>query len=126
MYKSQSKKSRRSRCAAPINDVFRIEVRSTEAFLFNWGNASKIEVHITKSRRKAPWIKVHSTEAFNLNWAGIEVRSTESRCEAPWIEVHSTEAFNLNWGDAQTWLGQLLVHNMAHSSNSGSLLRVGL
>ena len=35
---------------------------------------------------------------------GIEVCSTESVSEVPWIEVHSTEMFNLNWGDAQTWL----------------------
>ena len=70
-------------------------MRSTEAFLFNWGNASGIEVC--------------STEAFNFNWAEIEVRSTQSRREASWIEVRSTEAFKLNWGDAQTWLGQLLV-----------------
>ena len=37
------------------------------------------------------------------------MHSTELRCEVPWIEMRSTEAFNLNWGDAQTWLGQLLV-----------------
>ena len=41
--------------------------------------------------------------------SGIKVCSTESRSEAPLIEVRSTEAFLLNWGDAQTWLGQLLV-----------------
>ena len=46
-----------------------IEVHSTEAFLFNWGDASRIEVC--------------STKAFNLNWAGIEVRTNE--------------AFNLNF-----------------------------
>ena len=50
--------STESRCEAPW-----IEVRSTEAFLLNWGDAS-----------------------------GIEVRSTESSCEAPWIEERSTEA----------------------------------
>ena len=81
----------------------------TEAFLFNWGDASGIEVRCTESRCEAPWIEMRSTEAFNLNWAGIEKRSTESWCEAPWIEVRSTEAFNLNWRDAQIWLGQLLV-----------------
>ena len=64
-----------------------IEVRSTKAFLFNWGDASGIEVCSTESRRKALWIEVCSTEAFNLNWAGIEVHSTEFRCEAPWIVV---------------------------------------
>ena len=83
-------------------------MRSTEAFLFNWGDASGIEVRSTESNCEAPRIEVCSTEAFNLNWAGIEVRSSESRRKAPWIQVYSTEAFNLNWGDAQTWLGQLL------------------
>ena len=45
----------------------------------------------------------------------IQVRSIESRVKAPWIEVHSTEIFLLlvlNWGDAQTWLGQLVVLNI--------------
>ena len=63
-------RSTESRCEAAG-----IEVRSTEAFLFNWGDAP-----------------------------GIKVRSTESRRKVPWIEVRNTEAFNLNWGDAQTWL----------------------
>ena len=79
----------------------------------------------TESRREVPWIEVHSTEAFLSNWgdaSGIELRSTESRCNAPcfvvhstdafnlnWVEMRCTKAFNLNWGDAQTWLGQLLV-----------------
>ena len=84
-------------------------MHSTEAFLFNWGDASGIEVHSTEPRCKAPWIEVRGTEAFNLNWTGIEVRSTESRHKVPWIEGRSTKAFNLNWGDAQTWPGQLLV-----------------
>ena len=72
-------------------------MHSTEAFLFNWGDASRIEGHSTKTRHEAPYIEGRSTEVFNLNWAGIEVCSTESRCEAPWIEVHSTKASNLNW-----------------------------
>ena len=38
-----------------------IEVRNTEAFLFNWGDASGIEGR--------------STEAFILNWAGIDVHT---------------------------------------------------
>ena len=53
-----------------------IEVRSTEAFLFNWSDAFRIEVRSTKSRSKAPWIEVCSTEAFLFNWvdaSGIEV-----------------------------------------------------
>ena len=84
-------------------------MRSTEAILFNWGDASirdREAQHRVKARM--PW-KVRSTKVFNLNWAGIKVRSTESRRKAPWIEGRSTEAFNLNWDDAQTWLGQLLV-----------------
>ena len=71
-------------------------MRSTEAFLFNWGDASGIEVRSTESRCEEPWIKVRSSEAFNLNETGIEGRSTESRREEPWIEGRSTEAFNLN------------------------------
>ena len=58
-------------------------MHSTEAFLFNRGDAFRIEVRSTESRCEEPWIEGHSTEAFNLNWAGIEGRSTE--------------AFNLNW-----------------------------
>ena len=48
---------------------------------FNWDDASGIEVRSTESRREAPWIEVHSTEAFLFNWghaSGIEVRSTEA------------------------------------------------
>ena len=86
-------------------------MRNTEAFLFDWGDASGIEVRSTESRCEAHSLdQGRSTDVFNLNWVGIEGRSTESRCEAPWIEVHSTEVFLLNWGDAQTWLGQLLVY----------------
>ena len=53
-------------------------MRSIEAFLFNWGDVSGIEVRSIMSRCKAPWIEVHSTEAFNLIWVRIEVRSTEA------------------------------------------------
>ena len=79
-----------------------IELHSTEAFLFNWGDASGIEERSTESRSEAPWIELRSTEAFNLKWAEIEVRSqaflfnlgdAKSRQEAPWIEMHSTEDF---------------------------------
>ena len=91
-----------SKCAEPS--------QGAKHLLFNWGDASGIEVSSTESRCEAPWIEMCSTEAFNLNWARIKVHSTESRCEVPWIEVCNIEAFNLNWGDAQTWLGQLLVN----------------
>ena len=78
-----------------IRDRPWIELRSTEAFNLKW---AEIEV------RSQAFL-------FNLGDASrIEVCSTESRCETPWIDVCSTEAFNLNWGDAQTWLGQLLVY----------------
>ena len=60
--------------------------RSTEVFLFTWGDAPGIEVRSTESRCEALWIEVRTTEAFNLNWAVIEVRSTESRQ----VKVRST------------------------------------
>ena len=49
-----------SRCEAPW-----IEVCITEAFLFNWADASGIEVCSTESMCEAPRIEVRSTEAFN-------------------------------------------------------------
>ena len=92
MYKSPSKKSRQLRCAAPSYRPYLLlqglrceapgmEVGSTEEFLFNWGDASGMEVCSTELRHEASW---------------IEVCSTESRREAPWIEVRSTELFLFN------------------------------
>ena len=72
-----------------------ILVPRTEVFLFNWGDAS--------------WNEVRSNESRCEVCAGIEVHSTKSRREAPGIDVGSTEAFTLNRGDAQTWLGLLVV-----------------